>query len=131
MDEWYKTRGAVGIILGLAFFIAGFVWLWYFFEYELFSPSDRFSIWLGAVIAGLLFFSGFCVSFKVQAKKSVMFTLMFLGYSLIFFVPVPSGYEEFYYGGFAVLLMAIVAFYAKYEESKKKKAQVGKETEKE
>lgn len=119
MDEWYKTRGGIGIVLGLVFFVAGFIWMWCFFQFELFSPSNRLSIWLGAVIAGLLFFTGFCVSFKVQLKKSVMFALIFLGYSLVF-LSVPSGYEEVYYGGFAILIMAILVLYAKLKKSEKK-----------
>lgn len=118
--EWLKPKSNIQIILGLIFIIAGFVWMGCFFSFRLFSPSDRFSIWRGVVITSLLFFSGFCIGFKIPIKQSLIVALIFLGYSFVFFIPVPSGYEEVYYGGLWVLIMIMLVLYAKLKESKKK-----------
>jgi len=132
MDEWYAPKSNVRIALCLVLIIAGFAWILVFFKFVSFSPQDRLTGWLGAIIAGFFFFWAFCIGFSVKTKKILVGTLVCFSWSMGFLIiPVPEGYAETVYGSWAIVLIAIVAIYAKYKESRKKKnVRLGKETEK-
>lgn len=130
MDEWRASKSNVRIALGLVLIIAGFVWLALFFEFMPISPSNILVGWLGAIITGFFFFSAICISFDDKAKKAIVVGLVCLLWSLGFLVlPVPEGYAETVYGGWAIIFMALVILYAKYESSQKRKTSAQKETE--
>jgi len=133
MDEWYKPKSNVRVILGLIFIITGFIWMIFFYNYmSITYPRTTPAIligWLGAIITSFLFFLGICVGFSVKTKKVVVATSILFVWSLGFLVlPVPEGYAEAVYGSWVLILMVAIGLYAKYEESKKKKARLEKET---
>lgn len=122
MNEWYAPKSNIRIILSLVSFAAAFIFMTWFFKYAPFSPSNKLMGWLGAVTTCFLLFLGFYIGFSIGTKKAIAAFSVFLIWSLgLIFLPVPEGYAEAVYGGWAILLMAIIALYAKYEESKKKK----------
>jgi hypothetical protein len=122
MDDWHAPKSNTRIILSLISFAAAFIFMAWFFKYAPFSPSDRLVGWLGAITTCFLFFSGFYIGFSIKTKKAIVGFLAFLIWSLgLLFLPVPEGYAEAVYGSWAILFMAAVALYAKYEESRKRK----------
>ena len=123
MDEWYAPKSNTRIILSLISFVAAFVFMAWFFKCVPFSPSNKFTMWLGAVATAFLFFLGFYVGFNIKKKKVIGGFSAFLIWSLgLLFLPVPEGYTEAVYGSWAILFMAIIALHAKHQESKKRKS---------
>jgi hypothetical protein len=126
MDDWRAPKSNARIILGLILIVAAFLWLTYFYNYLSstypHTSPDRLTGWFGAIIACSLFFSSFCIGFNVKTKKAVIGFLFFIVWSYgLVLLPIPEGYGEAVLGGWAILFMAFVTVYAKYEQWKKNK----------
>lgn len=117
MDKWPGPKSNTRIALGLTFIIAGLVWAVYFFEFIHFSPLDRLTGWVGAITAGVFLFSGFCIGFGVKPKSAIAGFLVFVTWSLgLALLPVAGGYSEAVFGGWFLVLFAIVALYERYKK---------------
>ncbi|MCK4481805.1 hypothetical protein KAU55_01160 [Candidatus Bathyarchaeota archaeon] len=125
---WQVRSSNKMLILGIVFFIAGFVLMTIFFKLVPFSPSDRPIIWLWTVLAMLTFGLGLFSIIAVKTKDALATLLVLLVWSFVFLIPVPEGYEDYVWGGSLVFLCVTTMLYVKYKEFKKKKAQLGKET---
>ena len=117
MDKWPTPKSNTRIALSLTFFVGGFIWIIYFFEFMPFSPLDRLTGWLGAITASLLFFLGLCIGFSAKPKSAIIGFLVFTAWSLgLIILPVPEGYGEAIFGAWFLVLFGIVALYEKYRK---------------
>jgi hypothetical protein len=117
MNKWPAPKSNVRIVLGLTFFIGGFIWVVCFFKFIPFSPLDRLTGWLGAITAGLLFFLGICIGFSAKPKGAIAGFVIFVAWSLgLILLPVPEGYGEAVLGGWFLVLCAMVALYEKFRK---------------
>lgn len=115
--NWRVRSSNMMLIAGLAFIVAGFVEMNFFFS--MFSPSARIVMWLWAVLIMITFGLGFFSIIDVKVGGALAALAALFCYSLVFLVPVPAGYEETYYGGVGVLIMAVLAIHVKLKQSKK------------
>jgi len=86
-----------------------------------FSPSDRLTGWLWAVLIMLVFGLGFFSIIVVKIRVALATLLAVFIWSLILLVPVPQGYEEIYYGGSVAFLGIVLILYVKYKGEKEVK----------
>ena len=115
LDKWHAPKSGTRIDFALAFFIGGLIWAVYFFEFRSFSPLDRLTGWVGAITASLFFFLGLCIGFSTKPKSAIAGFLVFAAWSLgLILLPVPEGYGEAVFGGWFLVLFAMVALYEKY-----------------
>jgi hypothetical protein len=126
-SEWQTPKSNIRIALGVAFIIAGFVWLVYFGNYMLtayrYSTPDKFIVWLGLMTFSLLLWIAFYIGFSIKTRKAVLGFLSILIWSIgLLLIPVPEGYGEAVLGSYFLLFILLMALYAKHEESKRKKA---------
>jgi len=120
---WQVRSSNKMLILGVVFFIIGFAFLAFFPNFMSLSP-DRVAIWLYALLTAAPFGLGLFSIIIVKVKDAIIAMAFVFGYSLILLVPVPQGYEETYYGGVAILIMAILVIRVKLKESKDKAKKV-------
>jgi hypothetical protein len=126
---WQVRRSNKMLILGVILIIGSFALMTFFLEYVPFFPSDRFTIWLYTLLVVLIFELGFFSILAIKIKQIVAVSLFIFIWSLVFFVPVPQGYEEPIYGGSGILLIAIIILFSEYRKSRKKKVDLGEERE--
>jgi hypothetical protein len=128
-NAWPAPKSSIRIALGLTFIIAGFVWTVFFFTLLPFSGLDRLTGWFGAIIASVFFFLGICIGFSLKPKETTVGFLVLVAWSLgLVLLPVPEGYGEAVFGGWFLVLCAMVAL---YEKHRKKSAHYNKGIEKE
>lgn len=116
---WKVRSSNVMLIVGMTLIVTSFILVVFFFKYISFNPADRLAMWLTIIFIVLVFELGFFSVLAVKIKEAVeVFVAIFI-WSLVFFVPVPAGYEEVCYGGWGILLLTIIALYAKLKERKR------------
>ncbi|MDH5494155.1 MAG: hypothetical protein OEY24_00410 [Candidatus Bathyarchaeota archaeon] len=120
--KWQVRSSNRMLILGIIFIIAGFGLMTFFFKFMPFSPSEKLTMWLSALLIMLVFGLGLFSIIVVKTKEVAATFMVLFVWSLVFLVPVPKGCEDFLWGGSLLLLCATVVCYVKYKESKKKKA---------
>jgi hypothetical protein len=82
-----------------------------------FSGLDRLTGWFGAIIGGVFLFLGICIGFSVKLSEITAGFLVLVAWSLgLALLPVPEGYSEAVFGGWFLVLCAIVALYEKYRK---------------
>ena len=91
-----------------------------FSVYVPFSPSDRLKMWIFIAVESCLMFSVGCIGLG-GTVKSLLAGLLFAtiwSFGLVM-LPVPEGYGEAVYGGWAIFGMIIVILYFESKKSKK------------
>jgi hypothetical protein len=108
------------MILSVVLVAAGFLIITVFFNFVPFSTSNRLTLWLWAMAAALTFGLAIFIILGLSIKKSVGAIIFVLFWSLIFFFPVPSSFQELIWAVWLFLLILIIAAYAKYQKSTRK-----------
>lgn len=116
-NTWPATKSNTRLAFGLTLIIAGFVWTIYFFMFQPFSVLDRLTGWFGAMIGGVFLFFGICIGFSKKLKEIAAGFLVLVVWSLgLALLPVPQGYGEAVFGGWFLVLFAVIALYGKYRK---------------
>ncbi len=121
---WHIRASNKMLTLGVIFITAGFFLMPDFLILIPFSPSDKLTIWIRAVLIISIFELGLFSIVIVKMKEAIAALLALFFWSLIFLIPIPEGSEDYVWGGSMLLLMAALVAYAKRKESRNKKMQL-------
>jgi hypothetical protein len=117
------------LILGTILIIGSFALITLFPTFMSFFPSERLAGWFWTILIMSFLALGLFSIFIVKTKEAIVALLFLFTWSLVFFVPVPQGYEEPIYGGLGILLTIMILLFDKYRKSRKNGSNVGKREE--
>lgn len=107
------------ILFGTSLILA--LWLG-LFAVQLVTASNL-KTWLVLDVLACMGFSGTAIGFGGTAKDLIFGNLFLIGWAYgLVILPVPEGYAEAVYGGWAVLAMIVVIAYFEYEKRRGKTA---------